>query len=403
MLAVWLPWISTAVAEGKSGWRPDFSLRGFGTLGGVYHNDDGVKFRRDISQAGGAKADQVSFAQDSMLGVQLTAYLNEQFEVTTQAMSRLTTENNFEPQLSWGYLKYKPTEEIAARFGRLGVESYIQGDSAEIGYANLQIRQPIIFYPRTFDGTDLEIVRPFAGGSLRVKGSAGWTQGELIGGGAPYDTGGSELLGGALEYARDGWTGRFSIGRLRLADEADDLKPGTLSLAALSSLPNGARIIDAISMKNRLVNYRSLALAYDAGPIQSMVSYSSTSSAHWSTRHMFYANIGYRLNKVTPYISYSTQRSARKFIPTGIPDGMGFDALNRAAGLAQTGGMVNQTGMAIGARYDFADNMALKFQVDHIRYRDPESIVDADLLANSAESRGTRSLTVFSLALDFVF
>ncbi|QPK64588.1 hypothetical protein IVG45_06425 [Methylomonas sp. LL1] len=392
-----------AYAETDSGDTPNYALRGFGTLGGVYHNDDGVIYRRDISQDGGAKANRISLAQDSMFGAQLTLYPSEQFELSAQAVSRLTTENNFEPVLTWGYLKFKPTEDSALRFGRLGVETYLQGDSAEIGYANLLIRQPVIFYPRTFDGMDAEITQPLGSGTIRLKGMAGWTQGELIGFGEPYDTGGSQLLGFGLEYALDGWTGRFSMGRLRLYDEVNELKPGSATRAALDSLPNAESVIAATTMKNRQVDYHSLALAYDSGPIQAVASYSILSSPGWSDRHLFYANMGYHLGKVTPYISYSSQRSSRDFVSSGIPDGIGYDALNRTVASAQAGTMINQTGMAIGARYDFIDNMALKLQVDHIRYRDPESLIDNALSAEAAESRTWHSLTVFSLALDFVF
>lgn len=394
-------WAASVLAKDEG--RPDFSLRGFGSLGAVYHNADGVKFRRDISQAGGAQAGQVSLAQDSMLGVQLTAYLNEQFEASSQALSRLTADNNFEPQLTWAYLKYKPLEEIGVRVGRLGVESYPQGDSAEIGYANLQIRQPVIYYPRIFDGIDAETTHPVGGGTVRLKGSAGWAQGELVNLGSVYDTGGSELIGGALEYARNGWTGRVSYFRMRTHDEIDELKQGALFRTVLNAVPNGARIIDALSMSKRVFNNSSAALAYDSGPLQGIASYSVISTAHWPAHHLFYANLGYRLGEVTPYLSYSRQRSSREFIPTGIPDGIGYDELNRVAAVAQTGFMTNQSDVAVGARYDFTEHMALKFQIDRFRYRDPVGIVDAGLLAQPAENRGARSLTVFSLALDFVF
>ena len=86
-----------------------------------------------------------------------------------------------------------------------------------------------------------------------------------------------------------------------------------------------------------------------------------------------------------------------------MADGIGFDTLNRTAELLETNAMINQNNFAVGLRYDFIDNMALKFQVDHIRYRDPESIIDSGLQTENARTRDVRSVTVFSLALDFVF
>jgi hypothetical protein len=265
MAVISLLYVSTAFAEDDANALSMFSVHGFGTLGAVYHNENGVKFRRDISQAGGARAGHLSFVQDSMLGGQLTANLSQQFEASVQVLSRLTTDNNIDPQVSWAYLKYKPFEGMDIRVGRLGIETYIQGDSAEIGYANLLIRQPIIFYPRTYNGVDAEIIRPLGAGTLRLKGFGGWTQGKLIGNGAPFNLEGSKIVGAGVEYARDGWTGRVAFGRLQLNNEVDELKPGSSLRVALGMTPNGVQILDALSMKDRTLDFRSLALAYDGG------------------------------------------------------------------------------------------------------------------------------------------
>lgn len=401
IVVMWLL-VGIATAAESTAW-PDVTIRGFGTTGIVYHGDEGVRYRRDISQAGGARAGQISWAQDSMLGLQLNAYLNERFEMTVQGLSRLTTENNFAPQLTWAYLKYKAIEGLEARLGRLGVESYLQGDSAEVGYANLQIRQPIIFYPRTFDGIDVASVYPLGEGTVRFKAFGGWTLGELYNTGDIYDTGGSTISGGLLEYVNQGWTGRVSYAWMWGHDEIDALMPGGPLRRVIDAMPNYVQVFNSLSMAGRAVSVFSSAVAYDRGPWQGIASYNLTTSANWSNRHEVFANIGYRIGPVTPYLAYSTQRSARQFVSTGLPHGQGFDVLTEAIASAQAGINLNQSDFALGARYDFADNMALKFQVDHIRYKDPENIVDPGLLSEEARSRCTHSITVFSLALDFVF
>lgn len=403
--AVLLTLASSAFAEDAASELPKFSINGFGTVGAVKHNEPGVKFKRDISQAGGANTGDISFAQDSMLGMQMTAYLNQKLEASTQVVSRLTTDNNYDPQVTWAYIKFKPTEDITIRAGRLGVEAYPQGDSAEIGYANLMVRQPIVFYPRTFDGIDAEVSHPFGGGMARLKGMAGWTKGKLVGIGSTYDTGGSKLIGGLAEYTHGGWTGRVALGRIQMHNEIEELKSGSQFLAGLSMTPNGAQIINRLSMIDRMVQVSSLSLAYDAGRLQGIASYNTEMSSNWPCQHLLYANVGYRIGQVTPYISWSKQHVARNFTSTGIPNGLSpqTDALNQGVLFAQSGLLINQSNIAIGARYDFAKNTALKFQVDHIRYKDPASIVDTGLLAESVENRNTRSLTLFSLALDFVF
>lgn len=382
---------------------PDVAISGFGTLGVLRHDGEGVKFRRDISQGSGIGAEQFSLKADSMLGVQVDARLSKQFDVAVQAVSRQNWEGNYRPDIAMAYLKFKPSEDATIRAGRLILESYLQGDSAEIGYANLMVRQPIIFYPRNVDGMDAEIRRSMGGGVLRIKGAAGWTHGWLMGTGAPYNTAGSKSVGAGVEYTREGWVGRYYMSRMVNHDETDELKPDALLPTALGFAPNGRAIMERLSMKNREFNLRTLALAYDSGPLQAVVSHSIVASPHWSDWRIFYASAGYRFGQVTPYVSYASQHASRNIIATGLPNGAGFDALNRGAAMAQAGVFSNQIDFALGARYDLILNMAIKLQADHIRYEDSQNIFDPALLAEPAVNRSTKGLTLFSVALDFVF
>jgi hypothetical protein len=387
----------------KTDWLDDLHFHGFGTLGGVYQDDTGETFRRDFSQGGGAKDGQISLAQDSMLGGQLTAKINALLSVSTQVLSRLSTENNYDPQVSWAFAKYTPEQNMALRLGRLGVESYLQGDSAEIGYANLMIRQPIIFIPRTFNGMDAEITEVLGTGSLRLKAAAGWTKGKVLNLNSVYDTDGSLYFGGSVDYQIYGWTARIALSRMQMHNEFDSMQPGSALNNFLQLAPNGADIHKELTMKNRLIDYRSIALAYDNGPIQAVGSYSTESSADWPDVHLFYANFGYRIHQFIPYISYSFQSSPRNIIASGIPGGAGFDAANQSVALAQAGLRVNQNDLVLGIRYDFLDNMALKFQVDQLQYKDTQNIIDQSFLSLPPADRPSKNLTVYSLALDFVF
>ncbi len=289
--------------------------------------------------------------------------------------------------------------------GRLGIEVYPQGDSAEIGYANLMIRQPIIIVPRTFDGLDAEITRTTSNGTIRLKGLAGWAKGHVIGSTEPYDMSGSKLMGAIAEYSQNGWTGRAAIADIHVQDDPAELLPGSAFSTNINATPNGAEILKVLSMKDRTIKFSSLSLAYDEGKVQGIASYNMLESSNWSNQHFIYANMGYRIGKVTPFISWSMQHNDRNLIATGLPNLPQTAAFNQIALFVQAAQpiMINQTDITVGARYDFAENMALKFQVDHFRYKDPNSIINDRLLTEPVENRSTKSLTLLSLALDFVF
>lgn len=382
--------------------EPTFSIGGFGTVGAVHHDEAGIRYRRDIAQGSGVEEGQLSFKPDTMLGVQLDARLGPGVEAAVQAVSRLTVEDDYAPELTMAYLKFRPAAELSVRAGRMILESYMQGDAAEIGYANLMIRQPIVYYPRGFDGLSAETVHPLGPGTLRLDGFAGRTHGKLLFGGDEYDTRGSRTVGGAAEYAWNGWSGRYHVNRLVLDDELAALRPGETLTTLLALAPNGGRIRDRLSMEDRALIMHSLALAYDSGPLRGMASFSTIASDGWPTRRLFYANLGYRFGDVTPYAAYASQRSSRDVIASGFPAGAG-DAVSRALSAAQGSIMPNQTDFTLGVRYDFCQRMALKAQADHIRYRDPESVIDTAQAATPVAQRGWNSFNLFSVALDFMF
>jgi hypothetical protein len=378
-------------------------LKGFGTLGAVYHDVPGVQYRRDISQPGtGAKAGQVSFAQDSILAVQADINSGNELSGIVQIVSRLNAENSFVPQLALANMKY----QLGAshfRAGRMNIETYLEGDAAEIGYANVMVRQPIIHYPRAMDGLSAETMQPLGSGLLRLQGQAGWAVGKLVSNAAIYDTGGSETLEAGMDYSLDGWTGRISLWQSIYRKQTQALQPGTTFSSLLPKLPNGAQLYDRFNMQDRKFSSRMLTVGYDKDGVQGQTGYALYLAPHMPTNHNYYLRGAYRVGDFTPYVSYLKRWSARTFIGTGIPDGTGYDALNLAITNGEAHMFSNQNEFALGVRYDFMPQRALKLQWDRIHFQDSENLVDSRLTNSRAESRDFKSMSLYSIAVEFVF
>lgn len=372
--------------------NPQFGLSGFGTLGAVYHRATGQDFRRDEGTPHSAKPGQLNFQQDSMVGVQASLHANDQFEGIVQVVSRDTPDRDYRPAVTWAYLKYKPSEEFALRAGRLGIEMYLQGDSTEIGYANLMVRQPVIFYPRTMEGIDSEVRLPVGNGIFRFKGMVGRSLGTMVSDVASYDTTGSRGWGTVLEYVWGDWTVRWSSCGTTFKHEAE-LPSGSALFNFLATAPNGQEIVRSISMKGRKLRRDTLALAYNSGPLQGDVHLSHSSSQGWNDTNGVWATIGYRIDQFTPYVAFSRQKTNTKTLATGIPNGLSpeTDAMNLFASQAQGAMRYNRSDLAVGIRHDFAPNMALKIQADHFRY------------LGTYETAQTRELSLLSVALEVVF
>ncbi|MEW6563289.1 MAG: porin [Pseudomonadota bacterium] len=385
---------------------PALKLSGFGTLGASYHTAPGVTVRRDISQAQGAQGGQLSFTPDSMLAVQADWRISPHWDAALQLMSRARIPNNYNPQVSWGYVKYKPADDFSLRAGRIGIEIYLHDDSAEIGYANLPIRPAITYIPRTANGADAEWLQPLGQGTLRGKLMAGQTIGALQTGiNAPNNINAAPTANASLEYALNGWTARLAYFTIKTRNTAPETQPGSALYTLLNMLPNGTALRNIFDMQNRRITTYAAALAYDDGPLQAALNYNRITSPHWPGQHLVYGHTGYRMENLTPYVSYAAVRSARNFVPTGIPQGISpqTDLVNAAMAQAQTSFMANQTDFALGLRYDFARNAALKLQADYIRYRDPIAIIDPAQFRQNALTRNAKSLTWYAVALDFVF
>lgn len=383
------------------------SLKGFGTLGAVYHNTaDGVLYRRDISQSAktAASAGQISFAPDSMVGVQGEKRLNEQWEAVMQVLSRMDAAGSFDPRVSMGYAKYRMGESFV-RVGRMTIETYLKGDVAEVGYANLQVRQPIVIYPRTFNGMDAETTVPLGDGLVRFKGIAGRTVGRIANvGAANYDMAGSLGVGALAEYSQSGWTVRYAAYSLKMKNQIAEMLPGGALDSLLTGSPNATELFNRLTMKDRRISSNMLALAYDEDGIQGEIGYALTKSHDWPDNRLFRSAIGYRIEQATPYVSYASSRYTRQYA-TAYPAGLSplTDQINQAVMQAQAGLLANQNDFGIGVRYDFARNKALKLQYDRIRYQDPDNIIDPGLSTTPVEMRGYKTMHLYSIALDFVF
>lgn len=383
---------------------PDISIHGFGTLGAIYHDKKHVDFRRRTGQLEGADAGEVSFAQDSMLGVQLTAQLNESVEATIQGIARQNTEGNYRPKTTWAFVKYSPNQNFFARAGRIGYDIFLGSDTADIDYAQLEIRRPIFFYPGGFDGVDAELMLPWQDGTFHFKGYYGESFNKRIEHGPEslYDVSGSRVFGAFVQYDWDDWSARLSAGRLLLNNENPVLARWR---SQIESLPNGAKIVDFVSIADRPFDHLLLAVAYDGGPWRGAFNYGGFFSPGWPTRVVMQTDLGYRLGNITPYVSYSDEHMSRGTIPTGIPNGRSplMDSFNYSLAYMQNAFIFNQSDLSVGVRYDVAPNVALKLQLDRIRYQDPDAVVDSTLGMTDIESRGHRSFTLFSAALNFVF
>lgn len=376
-----------------------YSLRGFGTLGGVYHSGDDAGFRRDITQPRGAR-NRVNTDVDSRLGLQLDVNWHPQFDSTVQVMTRYRYDGTYRPELTWGFIRYRPQPDLAIRAGRLGWDVYPRSDSRDVGYSYLWVRPPVEYYGHLqlskINGLDVVWRRPAGEGVWSHKLFAGEVTSRI-----PLDTNsysnlsGSWLYGGYVDYQRAGWLVRAGLTRLELKTELRG--EARRQLDSLRS--SGAELNELVRLSglDDAFHISTLGVAYDRGPLQVQLMYSYTDSDDdHADLHAGYFSLGYRLGRWTPYFLLSGIESngsapAQLSSTTGLPDFA--DIL---------GGMThfNQHTVALGARYDWSTGVALKMQADRVTVRGAS---DSALLWSRPDKSWAGRATVWSVTVDFAF
>jgi hypothetical protein len=385
------------------------NLSGFGTLGLVHSSNQDADYVRDLLQSKGVgRTKQLDFGLDSILGLQLDYAIHDELSATAQVVSR-RTHGSFKPELTWGFLRYEPNDELQVRLGQLGFDVYLQADSRNIGSSYPWVRPPIEYFGSLiishFVGGDVVLKKTFDQGLIKAKFYSGNAQQEVSTGevGSFFSLKGSSIQGGHAEYIDNHWHARLSYAQMRFKNEFPQLEQLAFALRSpmVQSIdPNAPLLAQQISFKDKRVQYFAMGLAYDKGPLKSQVMLSRlhSDSLGYPSNKAGYAMLAYRLGKWTPYTSFSQIKSMNAAPKLNVPLGIdprldvvasGFSAITRSQ-------LADQKTLSLGVKYDLTESTDIKLQFDRIRSY--ESL----LIRNTLPSWNGRNNLV-SFTFDFVF
>ncbi len=399
--------LATAVlvfaSSGVSADERRLTLGGFGTIGALYHDEEGLEYRRSIHQPGGAQAGKLDFATDSLLGVQANAAWNRELEFVAQAVTRLSTENDWRPQITRAFARYNVNETVSLRAGRVGWEIYPRADSRDIGYSQASIRPPVEafgFIPTdAYDGGDLVVTLPVGEGVASMKLYGGHATGKIArADGSINDLSTSTLWGGHVDYAFGAWVLRAGSGVFELGStpNIDALLAGLRQ----TGVPQATDLADTFASRDRRTLFFVTGAAYDEGPLQSRLFLARTRAGGIAGRNAVTGRLtaGYKVDALTPYGMFAFIHSLKDIQGTGLPATPQFAALNAGAYQVQALGYNDQRSFSLGLRYDVRPQVALKVQVDRVWMNGTTLVIE-----DRMPQRGADRMTVFGLAVDFIF
>lgn len=145
----------------------ELDVRGFLTAGG------GVLSSEKIGHVG--YDESLTFGADSVLGLQATANISEDFRVTSQLLASGQDDSNV--RVDWAYLSHDILDNFTLRMGRLRSPLYLYSESLDVGYAYPWIRPPVEVYNiipfSSFDGVQGYVKNPWGDWEMSLLAYAG--------------------------------------------------------------------------------------------------------------------------------------------------------------------------------------------------------------------------------------
>lgn len=410
-------------------------LSGFATLG-LTHNDNGDAGAISSVRQKHPATKGWSGNLDSVLGVQVDWLASDSTSVLLQGVAR--GGDDLSPELRMGYLRQKLSGEVAMRLGRIRSPLYFDSDVAEIGYGYLMVRPPLPIYSiannvSSLDGGDLQWRHRFGNAVVLMQGYYGQdaykhrfynlTPAEEadvklrdIGG-----LGITAFLPNITLHASHTLVGSYTMRGAHISQLNAGLAQmaGTLqAIAANPFLPPG----QAAALTSKAQQIRSLSNPFDAKPVYTSLGFDASvenwrflgewtrfdsQSAMVGKYNGWQLTVGHSFENLTPYVSYARHRRIDDGFDSSALNGTGMDAaLDEGLGQLKAGldnaaqfANLSMKSISVGTRYDFRDNMAIKFQFDHLTT--PGGTVPGFFAVSRLPMDHTVNL--FTVTLDMVF
>lgn len=348
--------------------QPMFKFGGFGTLGVSHSSQELGDYVLDGTMPKGpGRSRNWSASNDSRIGVQMTAGLTPEASAVLQVISEYQADSTYRPIVEWANVKYAFTPDVYIRAGRIALPTFLNSDSRKVGYSYPWIHPPVELYRQlsitNSDGMDVSYRFGMGEAENSVKLIYGRNTNKH-----PANTSFSRNLWGIFDTFENG------PATLRVGYQERD-----------SSSRNNLTGITGAWIRNSDL---SIGASYDPGDWFAMSEWIQRKS---TTRiDAMYVSAGYRVNKCTPYLTYS-QNSPASFLPGFLtPTATAIKSAQRS-----------QSAVSLGVRWDFMKNADFKLQFDQMHLSDNSNGYLANVPAG-VTLYGT-TFHVVSAMLDFVF
>lgn len=389
MKVLLLLWIFLTISLNAQDSKLDIKF--FGTLGGVYNNNDYI-FRKNPYQKDGS-TNNLDLYTDSILGLQPTYQFNDDLSLIIQGVAKKEYEGENKASIDWGYLKYDSNENFIVKIGKIRTPYYKNSNNQNIGYSKLMIREPIEVYGQiplsTYNGIEFIYSNIIDKYFYTIQANYGqetfdtplYSRNEVLTTEIKDVSALNITFGNDIIEAR----GTYLYGRTTTSGKSIDQLFNGLRQANLNDLA------DKYEMNNKISQYYALGLFIDYNNFIFSSEYGKREvEAFYANVHGYYATLGYRFSSFTPYLSYAKiKMDEETVVDTGVPQ---LDELLKVQNLAQSSN-------TIGFKYHINQNLDFKLEYQRIKPKGEYG----GFYIDSTNEYSNSELQVFSFVIDFVF
>ena len=140
-------------------------LSGFMSVVGGYSSNKDISYNTQPKFGDTGYEDHFSGNVDTRVGMQLDVKLTDRLSATVQALSH--SGNDYDPEASMAFLRYKLNDELTLRAGRFGTPFYTYSDFYNVGHAYPWITPPrLAYFIRSERGNGLDLTYSTSSGDV---------------------------------------------------------------------------------------------------------------------------------------------------------------------------------------------------------------------------------------------
>ena len=386
-----------------------FKINGFLSAGAAYSDSSVPIESTDLR-------DEVNFAPEAVLGLQMEFNLTSNSKVVTQLVGRGKTD--FDIGAEWGYFAYNITPALTFRAGRVRIPLFLLSDYLEVGYAYPWVRPASEVYDlaELFSSQDgMDLLYNFSIGPVDSQmqfGAGTLARNSPSFGGLEFKA--TDMVTAAIMTNYKAWTLNANFALIDFVAEVEGTPLGVAN-TVLQAANAGEIAFDHLD-----ILYYSVGAAYDNGTWILQTEAINTSYENRPGPQIFpaqrahYISVARRFDRVTPYLLYSKNRTVdaaqRREASALVDDAVASGAINDDSSYDFTDLILSildhtQTSWALGLNYALTPKTVLKFEWKHIARTkgtvgEFEDIAAYTALQSDFDLDGTN---VYNLVFDTVF